>query len=41
MTFVKFKGRLIDECDEPPKAHIFSFDHITKKGKLLKAFQNN
>jgi len=30
-----FKGRLIGVCDESPREHIFSFDHVTKKGKLL------
>jgi hypothetical protein len=31
----KFKGRLIGECDESPREHVFSFDHVTKKGKRL------
>lgn len=30
------KGRLIGVCDESPREHIFSFDHVTKKGKLLR-----
>lgn len=32
----KFKDRLIGVCDESPREHIFSFDHITKTGKLLR-----
>ena len=31
----KYKGRLIGECDESPRGHVFSFDHITKKGLFL------
>jgi hypothetical protein len=31
-----FKGRLVGICDESPREHIFSFDHVTKKGKLLR-----
>jgi hypothetical protein len=30
-----FKGRLIGICDESPREHIFSFDHITKEGVKL------
>lgn len=30
------KGRLIGTCNESPLEHIFSFDHVTKKGKLLR-----
>jgi len=29
------KGRLIGVCDESPREHIFSFDHVMKKGKLI------
>ena len=31
----QFKGRLIGFCSESPREHVFSFDHVTKKGKLL------
>jgi len=31
-----YKGRLIGLCDESPREHVFSFDHVTKKGKLLR-----
>jgi len=31
----KFKGRLIGECDESPREHIFSFDHVLKIGEKL------
>jgi len=30
-----FKGRLIGLCKESPREHVFSFDHVTKKGLLL------
>jgi len=30
------RGRLLGVCDESPREHIFSFDHVTKKGVLLK-----
>ena len=30
-----FKGRLIGVCDESPREHIFSFDHISKTGTKL------
>jgi len=29
------KARLVGVCDESPREHIFSFDHVTKKGYLL------
>ncbi|MCJ8295496.1 MAG: hypothetical protein MJK15_13925 [Colwellia sp.] len=29
------KGRLVGVCDESPREHIFSFDHATKRGKLI------
>jgi len=32
----EFKGRLIGVCTESPREHIFSFDHVTKKGVLLR-----
>tara|TARA_R110000737_G_scaffold353249_1_gene403557 strand:- start:2935 stop:3933 length:999 start_codon:yes stop_codon:yes gene_type:complete len=28
-------GRLVGVCDESPREHVFSFDHVTKKGKLI------
>jgi hypothetical protein len=31
----EFKRRLIGECDESPREHAFSFDHVTKKGRKL------
>ncbi|MDO7083253.1 hypothetical protein WNY51_06530 [Pseudocolwellia sp. AS88] len=31
----QFKGRLIGICNESPREHVFSFDHVTKKGKLI------
>jgi hypothetical protein len=30
-----YKGRLVGICDESPREHVFSFDHVTKKGKLI------
>jgi hypothetical protein len=30
------RGRLLGVCDESPREHIFSFDHVTKKGKYLR-----
>jgi len=30
------KGRLIGVCLESPREHVFSFDHVTKKGALLR-----
>jgi hypothetical protein len=29
------KGMLVGVCDESPREHVFSFDHVTKKGKLI------
>jgi hypothetical protein len=31
----KYKGRLIGLCNESPREHVFSFDHVTKKGNSL------
>lgn len=28
------KGRLVGVCDESPREHVFSFDHVTKEGRL-------
>lgn len=30
------KGRLVGVCDESPREHVFSFDHVMKKGELLR-----
>ncbi|MBA6416431.1 hypothetical protein H4J50_10435, partial [Colwellia sp. 6M3] len=30
------RGRLVGVCDESPREHVFSFDHVTKKGMLLR-----
>ena len=32
----EFKGRLIGECTESPREHIFSFDHVTQSGVRLR-----
>jgi hypothetical protein len=32
----EFKGRLIGMCDESPREHIFSFDHVTQSGNKLR-----
>jgi len=32
----EFHQRLIGQCQEARYEHLFSFDHITKKGKLLR-----
>lgn len=29
------KGRLVGVCNESPREHVFTFDHVTKKGRLL------
>ncbi|WP_441002639.1 hypothetical protein [Pseudocolwellia agarivorans] len=31
----QFKGRLIGICNESPREHVFSFDHVTKVGFML------
>jgi hypothetical protein len=31
----QFKGRLIGICNESPREHVFSFDHVTNRGQLL------
>lgn len=31
----RFKGRLIGECTESPREHVFSFDHVTKVGRSI------
>lgn len=32
----EFKGRYIGKCTIAPTEHIYSFDHVTKQGKLLR-----
>ncbi|MCJ8321553.1 MAG: hypothetical protein MJK12_18100 [Colwellia sp.] len=31
----QFKGRLVGICNESPREHVFSFDHVTKSGAKL------
>ena len=31
-----FRGRLVGECGENPVEHIFSFDHILRRGRCLR-----
>lgn len=31
----QFKGRLIGICNESPREHVFSFDHVTQSGKKI------
>ncbi len=33
---LEFFGRIIGRCEEAPVEHAFSFDHITRNGKLLR-----
>ena len=33
---LEFKGRIIGRCEHAPKEHIYSFDHVTRKGKSLR-----
>ncbi len=33
---LEFFGRLVGRCDRAPNAHVFSFDHITKRGRFLR-----
>lgn len=33
---LEFFGRLVGRCDRAPNVHVFSFDHITKKGRFLR-----
>ncbi len=30
------KGRLIGVCDESPREHVYSFDHVIKRGQLIR-----
>ena len=32
----EFKGRYVGKCAVAPSEHVFSFDHVTKKGKFLR-----
>jgi len=33
---LEFFGRIVGRCEEAPVEHVFSFDHITRDGKLLR-----
>lgn len=33
---IEFPFRLVGRCTESPREHVFSFDHITRTGKLLR-----
>lgn len=33
---LEFFGRLVGRCNRAPNAHVFSFDHISKKGRFLR-----
>ncbi len=33
---LEFFGRLVGRCDRAPNAHVFSFDHISKRGRFLR-----
>jgi hypothetical protein len=33
---LEFFGRLVGRCHRAPNAHVFSFDHITKRGRFLR-----
>lgn len=37
----EFFGRLVGRCDRAPNAHVFSFDHITKRGRFLRQRQTS
>ena len=32
----EFKGRLVGQCRKAQTEHVFSFDHVTKKGQLIR-----
>jgi len=32
----EFFGRLVGRCDRAPNAHVFSFDHISQRGRFLR-----
>lgn len=33
---LEFFGRIVGRCDEAPIEHVFSFDHVTRNGRLLR-----
>ena len=33
---LEFFGRLVGRCDRAPNAHVFSFDHVTQRGRFLR-----
>lgn len=33
---LEFFGRIVGRCEEAPVEHVYSFDHITRSGKLLR-----
>lgn len=33
---LEFFGRIVGRCEESPVEHVYSFDHITRSGKLLR-----
>lgn len=34
---IQFWGRIVGRCEESPVEHVFSFDHVTRSGQLLRA----
>jgi hypothetical protein len=33
----EFNGRLVGRCVQSPKEHVFSFDHVAREGRALRA----
>ena len=33
---MEFLGRLVGRCNRAPNAHVFSFDHVSKRGRFLR-----
>ncbi|RCX31685.1 hypothetical protein [Thioalbus denitrificans] len=33
---LEFWGRIVGRCEHAPKEHVFSFDHVTRKGKAFR-----
>lgn len=33
---LEFRNRLIGYCEHSPREHVYSFDHITRKGKYVR-----
>lgn len=33
---IEFWGRIVGRCDESPREHVFSFDHVTRQGRYLR-----